>query len=99
MDVKCEYCDSIIRNVPDNGTCPNCGAVLTKSSTKEPCLEDYYFRYQPSRLKAIKALRRDTGLGLVEAKEIIDQLFDKKSGITGKTVSGAWQILKDSIKK
>lgn len=97
--MKCEYCDSIIRAIPDNGICPNCGAVLPESGAKNPCLEEYYFRYRPSRLKAIKALRRDTGIGLVEAKGIIDQLFDKKSGVTGDTVSGAWQILKESVTK
>jgi len=28
MGMKCEYCDSMIRHVPDNGVCPNCGGVL-----------------------------------------------------------------------
>lgn len=26
--MKCEYCDSLIKNVPENGICPNCGGAL-----------------------------------------------------------------------
>ena len=26
--MKCEYCDSEVRIVPDNGICPNCGGVM-----------------------------------------------------------------------
>ena len=26
--MKCQYCDSIIKNVPDNGVCPNCGGAF-----------------------------------------------------------------------
>lgn len=28
MGMKCEYCDCLIYQKPENGTCPNCGAVL-----------------------------------------------------------------------
>jgi hypothetical protein len=31
--VKCEYCDSVIKTVPDNGICPNCGGVLPEQTT------------------------------------------------------------------
>ena len=34
--MKCEYCDSIIRIVPDNGVCPHCGGMLPiKRSLRE----------------------------------------------------------------
>ncbi|MBQ6840007.1 MAG: hypothetical protein IJO45_04890 [Oscillospiraceae bacterium] len=30
--MKCEYCGSMIKTVPDNGICPNCGGTLQKMS-------------------------------------------------------------------
>jgi hypothetical protein len=30
--MRCEYCDSVIKTVPDNGICPNCGGVLPKNA-------------------------------------------------------------------
>jgi len=33
--MKCEYCDSIIKPVPDNGICPNCGGVLGEERRRE----------------------------------------------------------------
>ncbi len=30
--MKCEYCDSIIQNVPDNRICPNCGGILREQN-------------------------------------------------------------------
>ena len=33
--MKCEYCDSIIKPVPDNGICPNCGGVLGEEERRE----------------------------------------------------------------
>lgn len=34
--MKCQYCDSIIKNVPDNGICPNCGSALKTEPPKPP---------------------------------------------------------------
>lgn len=34
--MKCEYCDSEIQKVPDNGICPNCGGVLPEDQQKQP---------------------------------------------------------------
>lgn len=96
--MKCQYCDSQIKKIPENGICPNCGAALPVGSGTKLSLEDYYYRFQPNRLKAIKALRKDTGMGLVEAKEVIDQIFDKFSGESQKSVSSAWENLKDLFK-
>lgn len=33
--MKCEYCDSIIRDVPDNGVCPNCGGMLATEENQQ----------------------------------------------------------------
>jgi hypothetical protein len=34
--VKCEYCDSFLPVFPDNGCCPNCGAVLPAPEPEKP---------------------------------------------------------------
>lgn len=34
--MKCEYCDSYLSTVPENGVCPNCGGVLTEQSLPKP---------------------------------------------------------------
>ena len=87
----CPYCDSLIRNLPDNRTCPQCGAPLgsyirekqlsapvvnVQNEQKEQNLELYYQKYKPDRLQAIMALRIDTGMSAAEAKNAIDLIFD-----------------------
>ncbi|MBQ6840008.1 MAG: hypothetical protein IJO45_04895 [Oscillospiraceae bacterium] len=34
--MKCEYCGSMIKTVPDNGICPNCGCTLKSERPKPP---------------------------------------------------------------
>lgn len=34
--MKCEYCDSFLPVFPDNGCCPNCGAVLPAPEPEKP---------------------------------------------------------------
>ena len=40
------------------------------------CLEDYYYRYKPNRIKAAVALQRDTGMSPFKASKLINQIFD-----------------------
>ena len=47
-----------------------------KKNGSAPNLDYYYRRYNPNRTEAIMVLRRDTGMGLVEAKKCIDFIFD-----------------------
>ncbi len=37
----CPYCDSLIRELPDNRTCPQCGAPLAASFTEEQKNQNY----------------------------------------------------------
>ena len=81
---SCPHCGGV--GIED-GCCVYCGMRLLKkiqgqtvNGQNKRSLEDYYNQYRPSRIKAIKALRRDTGMGLVEAKNAIDEVFDKLSG-------------------
>lgn len=73
----CPNCGSFA----DSNFCPNCGADLRKTtgpmSATGANTNDYssYFRFYPNKIKAIQALRIDTGLNAAEAKKIIDQLF------------------------
>lgn len=58
-----------------SGSQPSLNPVPKKNG-HAPSLDYYYRRYNPSRTEAIMALRRDTGMGLVEAKKCIDYIFD-----------------------
>lgn len=87
--MNCPYCDSRVSPVPDNRVCPHCGGPLAaycdameeKHSKKEsPDLERYYRRYQPDRVRAIMALRIDTGMDPVSAKTMIDFIFNRYEG-------------------
>ena len=75
----------------DGNNCAFCGAQLMVASELQDSnrvnnaphhgnadLNDYFERYAPNRVKAIKALRRDTGMGLVEAKSVIDRYFNER---------------------
>lgn len=103
--MKCEYCDSLLRVAPDNGVCPNCGAVLPQEPSgtdrQEPVdVGSYFQRYQPDRVKAIKALRADTGMRLTEAKILIDRYFDEHlSAFHGSELAEAGRNLLNAIKE
>lgn len=78
----CPYCDSLLKETPESGTCPNCGgpvgAPLRKkwgAAQKQKDLEYYYQRYKHDKIQAIVALRVDTGLDAVTAKQEIDKVF------------------------
>ena len=49
-EMKCEYCESEIRIVPDNGVCPHCGAALQMEKQKlqfpESVIGVYYTAWQ-----------------------------------------------------
>ena len=94
----CPYCDSVITEVPNSGVCPRCGGLMSSIVEKRTKLEDYYHRYKPNRRKAIKALCEDTGMGVVEAKKMIDQVFGELSGELHEDISLSWKILKDLFK-
>lgn len=34
--MKCEYCDSYLATVPENGVCPNCGGALSALKSEHP---------------------------------------------------------------
>ena len=74
-----KYCPDCGRRV-DSNFCPDCGADLRKTVIPQPDTDDYssYLRFYPYEIEAIQALRIDTGLNAVEAKKIIDRLFDAK---------------------
>lgn len=79
------FCPNCGNNCGDANFCPNCGCnlkgtVITVSTADNVPDErtemiQRYEKYMPNKLAAIKALREDTGMGLKEAKEIIDELF------------------------
>lgn len=46
-------------------------------NTTAPVDWTYYARFYPEKTKAIQRLRLDTGLGLKEAKEIVEEIFSK----------------------
>lgn len=41
-------------------------------------MEFYFQKYHPYRGEAIKAVRRDTGMSLRQAKDMVDEVFDKR---------------------
>ena len=85
----------------EGNCCAFCGAqlMLEEYSKQAMDLNDYFDLYNPDRTKAIKALREHTGIGLIEAKKLIDQVFDKRLGQTNNNdLSTAWNNLKTAIK-
>lgn len=83
------FCPNCGNECGNANFCPNCGtnlkgAVITASTVEDKLDERTemirrYEKYMPNRLAAIKALRTDTGMGLAEAKQVIDELFDGES--------------------
>lgn len=55
----------------------------------------YYGKFYPQKVLAIKELRLDTGMSLKDAKDIIDELFDKIEAQVENNVDDA---MKQSIK-
>ena len=49
-------------------------SIRYKNSMK-PVDWTYYTKFYPNKPNAIQALRLDTGLGLAEAKDVIDEIF------------------------
>lgn len=80
MQGKSKYCPNCGKLASSN-FCPNCGSDLRNRNTLKPTSEinasDYnsYLRFYPNKVEAIQALRIDTGMGIVEAKGIVDTLF------------------------
>ena len=79
-EVMLMYCPNC-GNYAESNFCPNCGVdlrniVISKSISKADT-DDYnaYLRFYPNKIEAIQALRIDTGMNAVEAKQIIDKLF------------------------
>ena len=69
----------------DISFCPYCGCDLRKVtvnpqsrniSRRKRYVFASYMQYYPDKPKAIRRLRIDTGMGLAEAKQIVDSLFD-----------------------
>ena len=97
----------------DGLNCAFCGSQLLLEPLQRFCREgtqerknhglsdinDYFDRYCPNRVAAIKALRANTGMGLIEAKSAIDQVFDERLGqLNNKSVSSAKKNLMGAIK-
>ena len=86
------FCPNCGHNCGDANFCSNCGRslkdvsveVLTDSqpTDKRADMILRYGQYMPNRLEAIRVLRQDTGMGLLEAKQTIDELFGEESEST-----------------
>ena len=105
VGTPCPYCGGVGLN---GNCCAFCGVQLlenTQNASQPPIcpgecdLDAYFYRYKPNRLKAIKALRADTGMDLVEAKEKIDETFDRHLNRSDESeLSVAKRNLMDAIK-
>ena len=98
----------------DGNNCAFCGAQLLANISaqhksedveesfareKKPDLIEYFDKYNPNRVAAIKALRKHTGMGLVEAKTLIDQMFNEQLGQPHEDkLLTAWSNLKTAVK-
>ena len=60
-------------------------------------LDRYYHQYKPDREAAMTALRIDTGIELLEAKKIIDLLFDFYEHKNGKEQNGKQNCSADHL--
>jgi len=104
------FCPNCGRDCANKGVCASCGyrvskvgaqnigQVRTEVQKEHHDLMYYFEQYQPNRTAAIKALRKDTNMSLVEAKKTIDRLFDEQTNQTGINLSLAFQNLKSAIK-
>ena len=57
----------------------------------------YYTKFYPEKTKAIQALRLDTGLGLKEAKEVVEEIFARleKGEVEKRKVNAEYQAPKN----
>ncbi len=79
------FCPNCGNNCGDANFCSNCGCNLKgTAATVQPFdnvsngkaeMSRRYGKYMPNKLAAIKALREDTGMGLKDAKDVIEDLF------------------------
>ena len=79
------FCPNCGNNCGDANFCSNCGYNLKRTvATVSPAdsasderadMVRRYEKYMPNKLAAVKALRADTGMGLKEAVQTIDDLF------------------------
>ena len=106
IGMPCPHCGGLRLN---GNHCAFCGVQLLLNSfasdasfEKNTNIEEYFDKYKTSRVKAIKALRKDTGMDLIHAKKMIDQLFDQCLGeshdkdllVAGKNVKDALRSAK-----
>lgn len=97
-------CPNCGGNELDGRFCAYCGTQLLENAAVQDRgildLNQYFDQYHPNRVKAVKALRRDTGMGLVESKNLIDQVFDERLHQDhDKDWAVAGRNLKDAIKE
>ena len=98
---------------PDCGTyvesnfCPNCGKdirnVVIKKAPPKKHKSKYnnyseYMQYYPDKTEAIKRLRTDTGMGIVQANTIITNLFETATTIPPSPVSTNEQVFAATTK-
>lgn len=77
-----------------------CVEEIQETKAQDLNVEYYFKKYWPNRTEAIKAIRRETGMGLIEAKKVIDSTFDELSGLSNhQDISVAWTNLKGAVKK
>lgn len=82
------FCPNCGNNCGNANFCANCGRELKRNVVTVPAADNAvdkraemvrrYERYMPDRLEAIRVLRQDTGMGFVEAKHTIDDLFGEE---------------------
>lgn len=101
------FCSNCGRDCGDVEICKQCSrqaspllqqkenTVTTHTGPRD--LMYYFEQYQPNRPAAIKALRKDTNMSLIEAKRLIDQLFDEQTNKSGRSIPSAAQNLKFAI--
>lgn len=80
------FCPNCGKDCGDAKFCSECGTSLKTTVSVPAALPNktefsndmiqYYELYKGSRLNAVKALRCDTGLGIIDAKKKIDSLFN-----------------------
>lgn len=86
------FCSNCGKDCGDANFCSSCGtrlketvaAVSAANSASDERTEMIrrYGQYMPNRLEAIRILRQDTGMGLLEAKQTIDELFGEETKST-----------------
>lgn len=107
------FCSNCGREITGN-FCSNCGAPreaqandvntgnMSSSTTNingvEVDLQKIIDTYGKDRIKAVKHLRNLTGIGLVQAKNIIDDAYNKAAPATFKKM-GFWERVKEQARQ